>query len=211
MTRQTNRPTAARRVALCAVLCAVSLLFSYLETFVPMPVPGMKIGLANLIPLLLLTTVGIPDAACVSLLRISLAALLFGSPFSFLYSLAGGVVSFAVTVVAFKFRFFGLPGISILGGVSHNCGQMLVAIIALGTARITVLLPWLLLSGTVAGLAVGLLGAYLLPRLRRAGVLPGEKNAGLDEKTGSTSSVSPCPIPSPQGEDPETTEETKEE
>lgn len=165
----------ARRVALSAVLCAVSLLFSYLETFIPMPVPGMKIGLANLIPLLLIPTVGIPDAACVSFLRIGLSALLFGSPFSFLYSLAGWAVSFAVTVLAFRFRFFGIPGISILGGVSHNCGQILVAIFALGTAQITVLLPWLILSGCVAGLAVGLLASLILPRLRRAGVLPGEE------------------------------------
>ena len=93
-----NRLSAARRVALSAVLCAVSLLFSYLETFIPMPIPGMKIGLANLIPLILLPSLGIPTAACVSLLRIALSALLFGSPVSFLYSLAGGIVSFAVMI-----------------------------------------------------------------------------------------------------------------
>ena len=172
---QTDRLSPARRVAVSAVLCAASLLFSYLESFIPMPIPGMKIGLANLIPLLLLPTLGAPTAACVSLLRIGLSALLFGSPVSFLYSLAGGVVSFAVTWLAFRFRFFGLAGISILGGVCHNLGQIVVAIFALGTHRILVLLPWLLLSGTVAGLAVGLLASYVLPRLRKAGVLPGEK------------------------------------
>ncbi|MBR4770256.1 MAG: Gx transporter family protein [Clostridia bacterium] len=169
------RPTVARRVALSAVLCALSLLFSYLETFIPMPIPGMKIGLANLIPLLLLPSLGIPTAACVSLLRIALSALLFGSPVSFLYSLAGGIVSFAVMAIAFKFRLFNLTGVSILGGVFHNLAQIAVAIPLLGTARVTVLLPWLLLSGTVAGLAVGLLGAFLLPRLPR--------------------SLFPCPIP----------------
>ena len=79
---KTSRPTVARRVALSAVLCALSLLFSYLETFIPMPVPGMKIGLANLIPLLLLPSLGAPTAACVSLIRIGLSALLFGSPVS---------------------------------------------------------------------------------------------------------------------------------
>ena len=162
------RPTVARRVALSAVLCALSLLFSYLETFIPMPIPGMKIGLANLIPLLLLPSLGIPTAACVSLLRIALSALLFGSPVSFLYSLAGGIVSFAVMAIAFKFRLFNLTGVSILGGVFHNLAQIAVAIPLLGTARVTVLLPWLLLSGTVAGLAVGLLGAFLLPRLPRS-------------------------------------------
>ena len=71
-------------------------------------------------------------------------------------------------VLAFRLRFFGLPGISILGGVAHNVGQIAVAVFALGTARVLSLLPWLLLSGTVAGLAVGLLGALILPRLPRA-------------------------------------------
>ena len=160
---KTSRPTVARRVALSAVLCALSLLFSYLETFIPMPIPGMKIGLANLIPLLLLPSLGIPTAACVSLLRIALSA-----PVSFLYSLAGGTVSFAVMAIAFKFRLFNLTGASILGGVFHNLAQIAVAIPLLGTARVTVLLPWLLLSGTVAGLAVGLLGTFLLPRLPRS-------------------------------------------
>ena len=105
-----NRLSPARRVAVSAVLCALSLLFSYLESFIPMPIPGMKIGLANLIPLLLLPSLGAPTAACVSLLRIGLSALLFGSPVSFLYSLAGGVVSFAVMALVFRLRFFGLTG-----------------------------------------------------------------------------------------------------
>ena len=165
-----NRLSPARRVAVSAVLCALSLLFSYLETYIPMPIPGMKIGLANLIPLLLLPSLGAPTAACVSLLRIGLSALLFGSPVSFLYSLAGGVVSFAVMALVFRLGFFGLAGVSVLGGVSHNLGQIVVAILALGTHRVLVLLPWLLLSGAVAGLAVGLLGTYLLPRLKK--VLP---------------------------------------
>ena len=162
------RSSAARRVAVSAVLCAVSLLFSYLETFIPTPIPGVKIGLANLIPLLLLPSVGIPAAATVSLLRISLSALLFGSPVSFLYSLTGGAVSFAVMALAFKFRWFTLAGVSVLGGVSHNLAQIALAVFLLGTARVAVLLPWLILSGTVAGLAVGLLGAWIFPRLPRS-------------------------------------------
>lgn len=162
------RSSVSRRVAVSAVLCAVSLLFSYLETFIPMPIPGMKIGLANLIPLLLLPSVGIPAAATVSLLRISLSSLLFGSPATFVYSLAGGIVSFTVMAITFRFRLFGPAGVSVLGGVSHNLAQIAVAVFALGTSRVVVLLPWLLLSGTVAGLAVGLLGAWILPRLPRS-------------------------------------------
>ena len=162
------RSSVSRRVAVSAVLCAASLLFSYLETFIPMPIPGMKIGLANLIPLLLLPSVGIPAAATVSLLRISLSSLLFGSPATFVYSLAGGIVSFTVMALAFRFRLFGLAGVSVLGGVFHNLAQIAVAFFALGTSRVAVLLPWLILSGTVAGLAVGLLGAWILPRLPRS-------------------------------------------
>ena len=183
------RPSIARRVALSAVMCAVSLLFSYLETFIPTPIPGMKIGLANLVTLLLLPTLGAPTAACVALLRVSLSALLFGSPVSFLYSLTGGIVSFAVTALVLRFRLFGLAGASILGGVCHNLAQITVAIVLLGTAKVFVLLPWLLLSGTVAGLAVGLLGAYLVPRLPRS-VFPAAKTAIPAAPSDATSSVS---------------------
>ena len=207
-----SRLSPARRVAVSAVLCALSLLFSYLESFIPMPIPGMKIGLANLIPLLLLPSLGAPTAACVSLIRIGLAALLFGSPVSFLYSLAGGVVSFAVMALVFRLGFLGLAGISVLGGVSHNLGQIAVAILALGTRRVLVLSPWLILSGTVAGLAVGLLAVLILPRLRRAGVLPqGEKTERANGKDRSTSSVSQGSTSSPRGEDSKTTEREKVE
>lgn len=207
-----NRLSPARRVAVSAVLCALSLLFSYLESFIPMPIPGMKIGLANLIPLLLLPSLGAPTAACVSLLRIGLSALLFGSPVSFLYSLAGGVVSFAVMALVFRLRFFGLTGVSVLGGVCHNLGQIVVAILALGTRRVLVLTPWLILAGAVAGLAVGLLAVLSLPRLRRAGVLPqGEKTENATGKDRSTSSVSRGSTSSPQGKDAKTTERESEE
>ena len=183
------KPSVSRRVAVSAVLCSLSLLFSYLETFIPTPIPGMKIGLANLITLILLPTLGLPTAACVSLLRISLSALLFGSPVSFVYSLAGGIVSFAVTALVLKYRLFGLAGASILGGVSHNLAQILVAIFLLGTAKVFVLLPWLLLSGTAAGLAVGLLGAYLLPRLPRS-LFQAPKTTAPAESSDAASSVS---------------------
>ena len=207
-----SRLSPARRVAVSAVLCALSLLFSYLESFIPMPIPGMKIGLANLIPLLLLPSLGAPTAACVSLIRIALSALLFGSPVSFLYSLAGGVVSFAVMALVFRLGIFGLAGISVLGGVSHNLGQIAVAILALGTRRVLVLSPWLILSGTVAGLAVGLLAVLILPRLRRAGVLPGgEKTERANGKDCSTSSVPQGSTSSPQGEDSKTAERENEE
>ena len=86
--------------------------------------------------------------------------------------------------IAFKFRLFNLTGVSILGGVFHNLAQIAVAIPLLGTARVTVLLPWLLLSGTVAGLAVGLLGAFLLPRLPRS-LFP-SPTRGKDEEKDET-------------------------
>ena len=163
--------TNAKRIALCAVLTTVALIFSYVESFVPMPIPGMKLGLANLIPLLLIPTVGLPAAATVSLLRILLASLLFGSPVSFVYSIVGGIVSFLVMALFFKLKVFGLPGVSILGGTFHNVGQTIVAIFLFGTARVIVLLPALLLSGAVAGCLLGLLATLILKRLKRSEVL----------------------------------------
>ena len=159
--------TNAKRVALCAVMATVALLFSYIESFVPMPMPGMKLGLANLVPLLLIPTVGLPAAATVSLLRILLSSLLFGSLVSFVYSIVGGIVSFLVMALFFKLRTFGLCGVSILGGVFHNVGQTVVAIFLFGTARVVVLLPVLLLSGAVAGYLLGVLATLILKRMER--------------------------------------------
>ena len=158
-----------RRAAVAGVLTALALIFSYIEALIPFHfgVPGVKLGLANLVIVAALYELRARDALLVDLTRIGVAALLFGSVLSLWYSLAGGLRSFAVMAAALRGGRFGPMGVSVLGGVSHNIGQLAVAIVALGTARLAWYLPALLLSGAATGALIGLIAEKARPLVRR--------------------------------------------
>ena len=159
----------SKRVALGGVLVALAFVFGYIEFLLPLPVgiPGMKLGLANLVVLLCLYTMGIPMAALVSLIRILLATFMFGSVSGMLYSLAGAVLSFVVMWPVSRCRSVSPIGVSILGGVMHNVGQLIVAFLLLGTAGVLYYVLPLLLAGAVAGFLIGTVTKLLLPRMER--------------------------------------------
>ena len=151
-----------RKTALYGLLVALAFIFSYIESILPVPIgiPGVKLGLANLVVLVALYLLGPMDA-----LAISGVGFTFGSPASMLYSLAGGLLSWLVMWLCRRSDRFGVAGVSVAGGVSHNVGQLAVAAVALSTARIAWYLPVLLVAGVVTGLLIGLLCGALLPRL----------------------------------------------
>ena len=154
------------RLATAATLTAAALILSYLEAVLGflIPIPGVKLGLANLATLLLLYTYGIPYAAVVSALRICLAALLFGSPFSLLYSLVGGVLAFLGMLILRRLSFSPISA-STIGGMLHVVGQLAVAALVTETPRLLYYLPILLAAGFVTGVAIGLLARRLIPRM----------------------------------------------
>ena len=154
------------RLATAAVLTAAALILSYLEAVLGflIPIPGVKLGLANLATLLLLYTYGVRYAAVVSLLRICMAALLFGSPFSFLYSITGGVLAFLGMLLLRQLSFSPIPS-STLGGMLHVVGQLGVACLVTETPRLLYYLPILLTAGFVTGLALGFLAAKLITHM----------------------------------------------
>ena len=118
---------------------AVALLLSYVETLIPPiypAVPGIKIGLPNVIVIFLLYRFGVAEAALVSFLRVIISSMLFGTPFIFFYSLAGAFLSLAVMSVLKKLDFMTSVGVSIAGGISHNLGQILLAMVLLNTAEL---------------------------------------------------------------------------
>ncbi len=127
----------------------------------------MKLGLANLVVIVALYTMGVRAAFTLSLVRIVLAGFTFGSPASMIYSLAGGMLSLAVMAVARKAQVFSATGVSVLGGVSHNVGQIFVAILVMENTSLAYYLPALVLSGTAAGVLVGILAAVLVKRLKK--------------------------------------------
>lgn len=155
-----------RRLALMALLTAVAMILSYVESLLPSPgVPGVKIGLANIAVIFALYRFGWKEAAAVSLVRVGMVSLLFGSLGALFYSMAGAVLSLAVMVLLRRLDRFSPVGVSVAGGVAHNAGQVLMAMVLLETQRLIWYLPVLVLSGLAGGILVGLCGALLVKRL----------------------------------------------
>ena len=159
-----------KKIALRALLVALALVLSYLESLLP-PLahiaPGLKLGLPNIAVVFALYRLGGRDAAAISLLRVALAALLFGSALSLAYSTAGAAVSLAVMLLLRRSGRFGCMGVSVAGALAHNLAQLATAALLLGTRRLLWYLPALLIGGTIAGIAVGVAAALLATRVKR--------------------------------------------
>ena len=149
-----------------ALLTALAMVLSWLESMLPLPAaaPGMKLGLTNLVVLFALYRMGPRPAAAISLVRVLLVSMTFGNAYSFAYSLAGAAVSLAVMLALKRTGRFSILGVSIAGGVGHNLGQILVAAAVLGDAIIWYL-PVLLVSGVAAGAAIGVVGGIVTERI----------------------------------------------
>lgn len=158
----------AKRAAYTGMMVALAFVFSYIEFLIPinLGIPGVKLGLANLVVIVTLYLVGRKAACTLSLIRILLVGFTFGNPASMIYSLAGGILSLAVMLGAQNIKLFSVTGVSVLGGVFHNIGQILVAMVVVENAKLLYYLPVLVLSGTVAGVLIGILAAILVKRLK---------------------------------------------
>ena len=132
-----------------------------------MVVSGVKLGLANLVTIVGLYLVGERGTACVTFTRIILVYFLFGRTFGLMYSLFGGGVSFLLMVFAKRRGWFGTVGVSIIGGIGHNLGQIIAASILVGSGFVFAYFPVLLAAGTAAGSAIGLLGGILISRTEK--------------------------------------------
>ena len=156
----------ASKVAQYGLITALALVLSYLESLLPpLGVPGVKLGLPNLAIVFALYRLGLWDAWCLSIVRVLLASALFGSGVSLAYSVAGAVLSLAVMSLLKKTDKFSPVGVSVAGGVAHNAGQILVAMALLETARLAWYLPVLWISGTVAGVLIGIVSGILVKRI----------------------------------------------
>ena len=157
----------ARQTAEYGILIALAMILSYVEYLLPFlpAVPGVKLGLANIVIVFSLYRLGGVSAAVISLIRILLMALLFGNGFALFYSLTGAILSLSVMLILKKIGRFSPVGVGAAGGVSHNIGQLLCAIALLGVNQFIFYLPVLLVSGTVAGILIGVVADILLKRL----------------------------------------------
>lgn len=156
-----------KNIALLGMFTAVALIFAYVEALLPpvLPaVPGIKMGLPNIVIIFLLYRKGPLAAACVSLIRIFLVSLLFGNVVSMLYSLAGGVLSLLVMIILRHLKFMSEVGVSVGGAVMHNVGQILMAMFLLETSELSYYLVVLTVTGVVSGIIIGLIGNLLIQK-----------------------------------------------
>ena len=149
-------------------MASLALIFSYVEAIIPYNpgIPGVKLGIANIVTVIALYKYGWKDAAAVSVIRIVIAGLLFNGMFGMLYALAGALVSFVGMAVLKKTKIFSIAGVSMAGGVLHNLGQLLVAAALIEDLRIFFYFPVLLFSGIISGIAIGIAATMVLRVLK---------------------------------------------
>ncbi|MBQ5886503.1 MAG: Gx transporter family protein [Clostridia bacterium] len=158
----------SRKLAYLGLCTAVALILAYVEVLLPplfTAVPGIKLGLPNIAILFVLYRYGMRYAAAVSFVRMAVVALLFGNPMTFVYSLAGAALSLLVMALLRRLDFLSVVGVSVAGGVFHNVGQILMAMLLLGTAELGYYLIVLAITGTVSGIFVGLCGGLAVRRI----------------------------------------------
>ena len=155
-----------KKLTLMALLTAAAMILSYVESLMPsVAVPGVKLGLANIAVIFALFRLGWREALAISAVRVFAVSLLFGSMSALLYSLAGAVLSLAVMALLRRIDLFSTAGVSVTGGVAHNFGQILMAMLLLGTRSLIYYYPLLVLTGVAGGVVTGLTAAMLIARI----------------------------------------------
>lgn len=162
-----------RKLVFLSLLVAQAMVLSWLESMIPFTpgIPGAKLGLANIVTLIALSTLDFKSSFTIVLMRTTLTSFLFGTVSSLLYSLSGGLLSLVVMALVLKFlpKSFSLMAVSIIGAIAHNLGQLLMAALVIENVNILYYLPFLMLLAIPTGLFVGIVTRYLLPYLKRFG------------------------------------------
>ena len=148
---------------------ALAMIMSYIEALVPLSfaVPGIKMGLANIVIIFVLYKIGTKEAILVSLIRVILVSLLFSNIMAMAYSIAGAVLSLSIMWLLKKTDKFSFVGVSIAGGIMHNVGQIIMAVILLGTEQIALYLPVLIITGTATGVVIGIVSGLVINRFKK--------------------------------------------
>lgn len=159
-----KRKTNTKKLVTLALVASVAMVLSAVEMQIPAftTIPGVKVGLANIAVIFALYRFGAREAITISLVRIFTLAILFGNASTLIYSLAGAFLSFAAMLLLKRFTPLSTVSVSVAGGLCHNIGQIVTACLIMETAAIAIELPWLFLSGTIAGIAVGVAASFLI-------------------------------------------------
>ena len=159
----------AKKIPYYGLFAALAILMGYVEMMipVPIPIPGVKLGLANVIIIIMMYFMDTKSAFFVSLIRVLLSGLLFAGFAGLLYSLAGAMLSFVVMALLKKTGKFSIIGVSLAGGVFHNVGQVTVAALVVENVKMAYYLPFLLVSGVVTGILIGIVAKTALGYIKR--------------------------------------------
>lgn len=157
-----------KRITLYGMLIALAMILSFVESLIPITlgIPGIKLGLANLVVIVALLTLGEREAFVISFMRMILVSFTFGNMSTLMYSVAGGLLSFLAMILIKKTGKFSELSISIVGGVMHNIGQIMMAFMIVKTRGVFAYLPFLLLAGSIAGTVIGMLSNMVIDRLQ---------------------------------------------
>lgn len=157
----------AKKVAFLGLAVGLAMILSFVESQIPalVAIPGIKVGLPNLVMVFLLYKIGWKETVIVSVIRVFLVSLLFGNLQTMVFSIFGAVLSLGGMILLKKLGLFSCISVSVIGGILHNVGQILAACIYTSTAEIAYYLPILLISGTVAGVVIGLISGLLVKRI----------------------------------------------
>ncbi len=164
-----KRTLDTKRLVTLSALIAVAMILSYIESLIPafVAVPGVKVGLSNIATVFALYALGWPYAIIVSVIRVLLSALLFGNVVGLIYSLSGAALALLVMILLKRIDKFSSVGVSVAGGVCHNIGQVLAACVVMDTSAIALYIIPLTLSGTIAGVIIGIASGNLVERVKK--------------------------------------------
>lgn len=161
-----------KAITTCAVLAALALALSYLESFFPplllLPLPGVKLGLANIVTVYALYALGASSALAILVVRCLLGSLFAGNASALLFSLLGGLAAMLVMIALHALPRLSVYGVSVGGAAAHNCGQVAAAMLTLGSAAPLAYLPFLLLVSVFTGALTGFVAALLFRAMRHA-------------------------------------------
>ncbi len=157
-----------KKLTTLAITVSLALILSFIESRIPafVAIPGIKVGLANIAVIFTLYKIGYKEAVLVSVIRVLLVSFLFGTPVSLIYSITGAIFSLVTMMLLKRFTPLSEVTVSVSGGVMHNVGQITAASFMLSTNVVIYYLPFLLISGTIAGIAIGVASAILVKRVK---------------------------------------------
>lgn len=162
-----------KKIAIIAIFVTLALVLSYVDSLIPLAimVPGIKIGLANIVIILSLYMIGEKETILISTIRVILSSLLFGTMLTFAYSMTGAILSLIIMIILKKRTTLATMTISIIGAVSHNIGQIIMAVIIMSTKEIIYYLPILMITGVISGTIIGVLASLLIQFTKKNQIL----------------------------------------